>query len=77
MIATGFPTRYGDVREYAACAVPRVFLHSTHDEFGPQAELQAFVDSLSNAAIYFIEASDHFFAGGLDQLEQKVIQVSA
>jgi uncharacterized protein len=73
IIAVGFPTRYGDVSEFAHCAVPRVFLHSTNDQYGPKAELEAFVTSLIEATLHFVEAKDHFFTNGLDEFEHALI----
>lgn len=77
IIAVGFPTRYGDTREFVHCAVPRVFLHSTHDQYGPMPELEAFVGGLEGAELRFVEAGDHFFAGALDAFEKAVIEVAA
>jgi alpha/beta superfamily hydrolase len=72
VIAVGFPTSYE--RSFLdGCAVPRVFVQSTHDQYGPVAELEPLVASLPEPKkLVLVEATDHFFAGGLEQLEREV-----
>ena len=71
VIAVGFPTVYKDRAYLDHCAVPRVFVQSTHDEFGPVAELQNVVAALPEPKqVILIAAQDHFFAGALEQLEE-------
>lgn len=78
VIAVGFPTIYQN-REYLnSCTVPRVFIHSTNDEFGPLAEFTPLMDSLPEPKrIILVDASDHFFAGGLERLEEAVKEASS
>ncbi|MEQ1884126.1 MAG: alpha/beta fold hydrolase [Bryobacteraceae bacterium] len=78
VIAVGFPTIYQN-REYLnVCTVPRVFIHSTNDEFGPLADFTPLMDSLPEPKrVILIEANDHFFAGALDRLEEAVQEASA
>jgi uncharacterized protein len=72
-IAVGFPTVYKDRGFLDDCVVPRVFVQSTQDEFGPAAELQALVATLPEPKkLVFIEAQDHFFAGALENLEEQI-----
>jgi uncharacterized protein len=73
VIAVGFPTRYHHESNLESCAIPRIFIRSTHDEYGPVAELQPFVESLAEPKrLILVEAADHFFAGGLEALEQEI-----
>ena len=73
VVAVGFPTAGADWSFLEHCNVPRVFIQSTHDQFGPVQELQGLVDSLPPpASLVLVEAADHFFAGGLEQLENAV-----
>jgi alpha/beta superfamily hydrolase len=75
VIVVGLPTSYLDKESFDECAVPRIFIQSTHDQYGPRERLQPFVDQLGErAGLIWIEASDHFFAGGLDALEDAIIQ---
>jgi hypothetical protein len=70
VVAAGFPTRMGTAW-LSGCAVPRVFIQSTHDQYGPRPEFQVFFDALPEPKrLVWVEAQDHFFAGGLDELEE-------
>jgi alpha/beta superfamily hydrolase len=73
VIAVGFPTVYADRSYLAGCGVPRVFIQSTNDEFGPLADLGPVVEGLPEPKqLITIAASDHFFAGALPELESAV-----
>jgi alpha/beta superfamily hydrolase len=75
IMAAGFPTIYKDTT-YLDAPVPRIFIQSTHDEFGPVAMIEAVVASLKEPKrLILIEAQDHFFAGGLERLEDEVFQL--
>jgi len=72
-IAVGFPTVYKDRSFLEDSTVPRIFVQSTHDEYGPIAELEALVAALPEPKkLVRVEARDHFFAGALDQLEAEI-----
>jgi len=73
LIAVGFPTRTGKFDYLATCAIPKYFVQSTIDEFGPREELEAaFRGFAEPKRLEFIEAGDHFFTGALDDLEEAV-----
>jgi alpha/beta superfamily hydrolase len=73
VIAVGFPTAYRDRAYLEDCRMPRVFVQSTHDQYGPVAELEPVVAALPEPKrLILIEAQDHFFAGGLEQLEDQI-----
>jgi uncharacterized protein len=75
LLAGGFPTRFGSAAYLSASAAPRIFIQSTHDQYGPREELQALVESLPEPKrLEWVEAADHFFAGALDVLEQRVAE---
>jgi uncharacterized protein len=70
LIAVGFPTSRGKVEYLSKCSIPKYFVHSTVDEFGPKEELERFYEQFAGPkSLQFIEAGDHFFAGSLDKLE--------
>jgi alpha/beta superfamily hydrolase len=74
LILAGFPTVFKQFQAVEQYRRLRVFVHSTHDEFGPLNELQALYDRLwGPKRLIWIEARDHFFAGALDEFEQAVI----
>jgi alpha/beta superfamily hydrolase len=76
LIALGFPAKRERVDFLASCTAPKVFIQSTHDEYGPPAEMEAFYAQVSEPKqLIWVEAGDHFFAGGLDHLEATVEQV--
>ena len=73
LLAAGFPTRLGDDEYLETCRLAKIFIQSTHDEFGPRVELEAaFARFAEPKRLIWVEAADHFFAGALDRLEQEV-----
>jgi alpha/beta superfamily hydrolase len=73
VIAVGFPTIYKDRSYLEGCTVPRAFVQSTRDEFGPVLELEAVVAGLPQPKqLVLVDAQDHFFAGALEQLETAI-----
>ena len=73
VIALGFPAKRDPVGALAHCTTPKIFIQSTHDEHGPPPEMEAFYAQVSEPKrLIWVEAQDHFFAGGLDVLEREV-----
>jgi uncharacterized protein len=73
VIAAGFPTVYRDWAFLESCSVQRVFVQSTHDEYGPLEEFNHVMGALPEPKqVILIEAGDHFFAGGLERLEEAI-----
>jgi len=76
LVAVGFPTQRGRFEYLSTCAIPKYFVQSTVDEFGPKEELEAaFPGFAEPKSLEFIEAADHFFTGALDQLEQAIAAI--
>lgn len=76
VIAAGFPTIYRDRSYLDGCTVPRVFVQSTRDQYGPVSEIQPFVESLPEPKkLILVEAQDHFFAGALPELEEQIYRL--
>ena len=76
LIAAGFPTKGMDTTFLSSCSVDKVFIQSTHDEHGPKAELeQLFAGFAEPKRLIWIEARNHFFDGGLDELEKIVVDL--
>jgi len=73
LMAAGFPTRLpvaADLLEQ--CRTPKIFLQSTHDQFGPREELEAAYGKFAAPkSLIWIESEDHFFAGALEELEER------
>lgn len=77
VLAVGFPAHYPGNDELRSCAVPRVFIHSRTDAICPPQPVVDFVDSLRDGTtIEWINAHDHFFSGGLPQLEDLVTAIA-
>ena len=57
LMAAGFPTRFGPPDYLDGCAVPKVFIQSTHDQYGPRAELEATVQRLRRAQALHLDRS--------------------
>ncbi len=77
IIAVGFPTVAPDRSFLDTCTVPRVFVQSTHDEFGPVEEIKRVVAGLPEPKeLILVAAQDHFFNGGLDQLEEAISRLA-
>jgi len=76
LIALGVPAKRDPVGVLAECTTPKVFVQSTHDEYGPKAEMEAFYAQVAAPKkLIWVEAQDHFFAGGLDELERLVAEL--
>jgi alpha/beta superfamily hydrolase len=77
LLGAGFSTRMGAWDFLAQCPTPKIFIHSTHDEFGPRLDFERLYAGVSEPKqLIWIEAADHFFAGALDAFEQEVFQVA-
>ncbi len=76
LIAVGFPTSYPNSASLGHCDVPRVFIQSTHDQFGPRDGLESYFQSLSGEKLLlWVRSKDHFFDGALDAFEEAVASV--
>src|SRR5580698_11512650 len=72
VIAVGFPNQYKDKASLDTCTTPRVFIQSTHDQFGSVEQIESIVAALPEPKqLRLVEAQDHFFTGGLDVLEDQ------
>ena len=77
-IAVGFPAASPESKQLGHCDVPRVFIHSTKDEFCPTSCLESYFAGLTGPKqLIWVEASDHFFAGALDIFEEEVYRVAS
>lgn len=73
VIAVGFPTTYKDRSFLEGCTVPKIFVQSSRDQYGPISELEPLVASLAEPKkLVLVEAKDHFFAGALPELERAI-----
>ena len=78
ILAAGSPTRWGAPDHLNTCPVPKIFVQSTHDQYGPRNEWEAmYAEFAEPKQLHWIEAADHFFAGSLEELEETVARVAA
>src|ERR1700686_704689 len=78
LIAVGFPAVSEGSQQLGQCDVPRVFIHSTQDEFCAVPCLESYFAGLQDPKqLIWVEASDHFFAGALDNFEDEVYRVGS
>jgi len=78
VVPVGFPTVIAERAFMNDVQVPKFFIHSTHDNFGPRPEFEKFFATvLEPKQVDWIEAEDHFFKGALDEYEAAVIGVGA
>jgi len=77
LMAVGFPARFGPTEYLETCPAPKIFIQSTHDQYGPRAELEPLYARLAGPKrLIWIEAADHFFAGALEELEERVAEAA-
>lgn len=77
VVPVGFPINRGSFGNTLDCTLPRHFVISTNDEFCPQAEMEALFPTFAGPkTLTWIEAKDHFFAGGLDALEETILAIA-
>lgn len=75
-IAVGFPSKHPNRDYVKAVSIPKYFVHSTNDEYGPRDDFQAFFDELPEPKqLLWVAAADHFFKDNLDGYEAAVEQV--
>ena len=72
LLAAGFSTRLGGSAHLEDCAVPKLFIQSTQDQYAPRAEFERIYAAFAKPKqVVWIEAQDHFFAGALDRVEEE------
>ena len=76
VVAVGFPTRILERQYVNDVHIPKYFIQSTHDEFGPRPEFEEFYATVPEPKhLDWVEAGDHFFKGGLDPFESIIERI--
>src|SRR5215467_5961586 len=76
VIAVGYPTRVAEREFVYHVRVPKYFVQSTNDEFGPAAELTEFFNTLPEPKhLDWVTAEDHFFRDALDAFESVIERI--
>ena len=75
LIAAGFPANFEGSAELGHCARPKLFVQSTHDQYGSVPAMEAYFAALPDPkTLKWVEAADHFFAHGLEAFEEAVYE---
>ena len=78
VIALGLPVAPLDDRTYDfgflhSCSKPKLFASASRDQFGPRAELEKLVVTLSEPKkLMIVEGADHFFEGRMRELRETI-----
>ena len=73
LIGLGLPVNQSDVSYLDKCRKPKLFLQGSQDQFGsPQKLRELFKKWPEPKKLVIVEGADHFFAGGLDQLDEVI-----
>lgn len=78
VIAAGFPTTIPGQDYIRTVPIPKFFVHSTEDVFGPYAEFEEFYQGLPEPKhLTWIAGGDHFFKDALDSFEAAIATIAA
>jgi alpha/beta superfamily hydrolase len=76
VVPVGFPTVTAERAFVYNVHVPKFFIHSTHDNFGPRPDFEKFFETVPEPKhVDWIESVDHFFKDALDQYEATVLRI--
>ena len=77
VIAAGFPTTIPEHSYVDNVKIPKYFVQSTQDAFGPREQFTAFYDALPEPKhLDWVQAADHFFKDALDEFEAAIERIS-
>jgi len=77
-IAVGFPSKHPNRDYVKAVSIPKYFVQSTNDVYGPREDFQTFFDELPEPKqLSWVEASDHFFKDSLDAYEMVIARIGS
>jgi uncharacterized protein len=73
LMAVGFPANSYADQSLGDCLVPKIFIVSTHDQFCDVPAMETYFATLPEPKkLIWIEATDHFFTGALNEFETEV-----
>jgi alpha/beta superfamily hydrolase len=76
LLAVGVPASQPETVSLGDCETPRFFIQSTNDQYGARPAMEAYFARLKEPKqLIWVAASDHFFAGALDEFEEAVLRV--
>lgn len=73
LIGLGLPVNQSDVSYLDKCPKPKLFVQGSEDQYGsPKRLRELFKKWPEPKKLVVVDGADHFFAGGLDQLDQAI-----
>jgi hypothetical protein len=76
VVAVGFPTTVKERAFAYDVRIPKYFVQSTHDQYGPREEFGEFYFSLPEPKhLDWVEATDHFFRDSLEAYETVIERI--
>lgn len=76
ILAVGFPAAYRDTAGIETCERPKIFVHSTSDEYGSVEQITSVVETAPPPkTLHLVTAEDHFFKGALEEFENLIANV--
>ena len=77
LVPVGVPVLRTRFEAVLDCPLPKYFVQSTNDEYGPITDTEAAFEKFSDPKkLYFVESKDHFFAEGLIRLEDVIAEIA-
>jgi len=77
VIAVGFPTAIPEHGYVDKVKIPKYFVQSTEDAFGPREQFSGFYNALPEPKhLDWIEAGDHFFKDALNEFEAAIVRIN-
>jgi len=77
VIAVGFPTTIPEHGYVNDVKIPKYFVQSTEDAFGPRDQFSAFYESVPEPKhLDWVAAGDHFFKDALDEFESAIERIN-
>jgi hypothetical protein len=77
VIPVGVPVLRARFDEVLGCTLPKYFIQSTNDEYGPVPDTEAAFGKFADPKeLFLIESKDHFFVEGLERLEEVVEDIA-
>ncbi len=78
LMAVGLPTDHDATACLETCRTPKIFIQSANDRYGPGFEMDALYGKAGEPKqLIWVESADHFFAGGLEELEEAVFRAAS
>jgi uncharacterized protein len=78
LMAVGFPANSYADQSLGDCPAPKIFIVSTHDQFCAVPAMETYFATVPEPKkLIWIEATDHFFTGALNEFETEVYRAGA